>query len=211
MNQQVGRFGSLAAFIGGAMWITYYGIDLVSGALGQRVIEFSIKDAPNVPLVALVFLLFNGAILGFNGANLALFRRLGGRSYGWGIAGLVFSALAAIMVVLATVASVTGFTRAGVFSGIGVLTTCIATTLLGVATLRARALPGKARFLPLAIGALTFPFIVTITIILGAFLPDYAISEFPFAASGLGWIAIGLVMRAGARRQEAPCGALVAA
>ena len=91
------------------------------------------------------------------------------------------------------------------------MATGIATTLMGIAILRAKALPGKARFLPLAIGALTFPFIVTITIILGSFLPDYTISEFPFAASGLGWIAIGLAMRAGAQRQESPRGELVTA
>lgn len=208
MDSQQARFGSLAALVAGPMWIVYYGIDLISGALGNRVIE---KPPFDSPLSVLVLLLFNGAIVGFNAANLGLFRRLGGRSRGWGIAGLVFAALAVTAVALAFVAAVTGFIRSGIFSGFGVMLTCIATTLMGIAVARAHALPGAARFIPLLVGLATFPFIVTITVILGAVLPDYAIAEFPFAASGLGWILIGLALRFGATRQAAPRVELAAA
>jgi hypothetical protein len=208
MNQQYGRFGSLAALIGGSMWMVYYCTDLISGAMGNRIIE---HDPLSSPLTITSMLLFNLAIIAFNLANVGLFQRLNGRSRGWGIAGLSFAGLAVAMITASFIATATGLIRGGIFSGIGVMATCIATTLLGIGVLRARALPGKARFLPLALGALTFPFIVTITIILGAFLPDYAISEFPFAASGLGWIAIGVAMRVGAVRMEARRGALVTA
>ena len=80
MESQQARFGGAAALAGGAMWITYYGIDLISGAMGNRIIE---KPPFESPITTLVLLLFNGAIIGFNAANLGLFRALGGRSRGF--------------------------------------------------------------------------------------------------------------------------------
>ncbi len=91
MNQQAGRFGSLAALIGGPMWITYYGIDLITGATGNCIIEQSPFSSP---LTIASMLLFNLAIVTFNGANLGLFRKLNGRSRGWGRAGLIFAGIA---------------------------------------------------------------------------------------------------------------------
>lgn len=200
MDTQRARLGSMAALVAGPMWMAYYATDLITGAMGDRLIE---KDPLSSPLTVTSMLLFNLAIVGFNAANLGLFGKLNGRSRGWGIGGLTFAGLAVTFVVASFVAVTTGVIRDGIFSGFGVMSTCIATTLMGIAVSRARALPGAARFLPPLVGAATFPFIVTITIIFGSFLPDYAISEFPFAFSGLGWVAIGLAMRAGVARESA--------
>ena len=128
-----------------------------------------------------------------------------------GIVGLVFAALAASFAALPFIAAATGFFRAGTLSAFGVMTTCLATTLMGIAVAMARALPGKARFLPLFFGAPIFPTVTIAAVVLGAIMPAYADSEIPFGFSGLGWILIGLVMRSGATREEAPLNALAAA
>lgn len=193
METTKGRLGGLAALIGGVSWIAYYFSDLISGILGQHLIE---QAQTETPFTALSFALFLGGIVLFNVADFGLYSRLGGRSRGWGIAGLVFSAVAVALAIAAVIVLASGASiPPGMFAGFGVMTTCVATTLMGIAVFRARILPGSARALPLLVGVLTFPLIVGFGFF-EAFLPAYVISEMPFALSGLGWLAISMAMRA---------------
>lgn len=193
METTKGRLGGMAALVGGVSWIIYYFSDLISGVLGQRLIE---KAQTETPFTGLSFALFLAGIVLFNIADFGLYSRLGRHSRGWGIAGLVFSAVAVTLVITAVIVLASSASiPPGMFAGFGVMTTCVATTLMGIAVFRARALPGSARALPLVVGIITFPLIVGFGSF-EAFLPAYVISEMPFALSGLGWIAISMAMRA---------------
>ncbi|MDQ3547965.1 MAG: hypothetical protein M3439_04015 [Chloroflexota bacterium] len=200
------RIGGQAAILGGILWALYY-VVFVSASIASG--EGFYEQTTNLSAWQIVSgMCFMGGIVGFDIAILSLRARLDGRSRKFGIASAIFVGIALIVVSIgfALTFGITGETRAGgLFAGIGVVLTCIAATLIGIAVRRNDLLPGKSRNWVLIVGAATFPAIIAFTP-LGMVVPDYITAEIPFALSGLAWIAIGSVMRASSvsqpRRQE---------
>jgi hypothetical protein len=187
---------------GGALWVVYYVLfAMLSARHGKSLVIVETTASQMVPLV----LLFVGAFGLLGVAMWGLRARLDGRCRILGYIGVI-PATSAIVIALFCTVRLTGIlgdgNPMGGVAGMGVLGTSLGAILLGIATLRARTLPGRMRFVPLSLGVLTFPAIIGIGM-LGAFVPAYLTDELPFALLGLTWIAIGRAMQVPAAREIA--------
>jgi hypothetical protein len=83
-----------------------------------------------------------------------------------------------------------------VMAGMTTITLFVGMTLLAIAILRTRALPGFPAVMLLLIGVLTVPLII-LGFLLGRFVPAYLFSDLPLAlaAALLMWTGIGVLRR----------------
>jgi len=172
--------------LGGLLWVLTYGLEVLVGATsGSRLGKYDDLSTLN-----LVYLLMVHAALVFVGLGLVGLRpRLGGRSTWLGIAGVSLASLAIAMGVVNPVV------RNGLLAFLGIQGVVGGSLLLGIAVLRAGALPRWARALPLVVGVSFFPLIV-LTFPLETVLPPYAAANFPFPIAGGLWVATGYAMLA---------------
>ncbi len=194
MSEKVARLGGAAAIAGGASWVVYFGMFVaVSAPLGQSVYNTTASDT-EVWLLAPFFI---AALLGLGLGGWGLRARLAGQHPVLGYLGAGFGSLSMGFALFCAV-KLPGLLGAGnpmgAPAGMGVMSMCIGTTLVGIGILRARSLPGAMRFLPLALGLTAFPSIILIGM-LGAIFPGYIVDELPFALIGLAWIAVGYALR----------------
>jgi hypothetical protein len=87
----------------------------------------------------------------------------------------------------------------GELGGLAVVTNLAAATLLGIATLRTRALSRAIGVTFLTVGLITFPCIL-LTIPLEAVLPPYVVGDLPFPVWGVVFAALGgMILRSAAQ------------
>ncbi len=133
--------------------------------------------------------------LSFLGIGLVGLRaRLGGRSKWLGMAGLSLACLAIAMGII------NPLVRNGLLAFLGILGVVVGSLLLGIAALRAGALPRRVRALPLLVGILFFP-LIFLTFPLESVLPPYATANFPFPIVGALWVVTGYAMLVGGTRE----------
>lgn len=180
----VGRFGAVAAALGGAAWIGKAGAILVTGDQPPLLFEVA-------PLFFALALMGLRVLVGSRGGRL-------GDVGGW----IAVAAVVLSMLDLTTggsgPSSESDFSPLTFFAFLCVLASLI---LLGVPVLRRALVPGSARRLPLLLGVLTFPLIAV-----GAAFESISerLLEVPLLLVGVAWVWLGVGMwRAAARVQAA--------
>lgn len=180
---------STAMILGGASWIVYYSMWIVSGVTTGEAPAFS------TPFGLFVTILFLAALLGINSGLTGLGLELRKRSKGFGYAGLAFGVIALTCSLVSLLMVVLGVNQVpGFLGGFGVMGSCISATLLAIAALRSKAMPRSKALLFLAVGMFTFPLIITINMMLPT-LPTWMVDELPFAVSGATWIIFGAMLK----------------
>jgi hypothetical protein len=172
------RWGGLAAMLGGVMWVVKGGAIMLTG------------EQPPV--------LFGAALPLFAVGLVGLHARLGGRGGRLGKTGVLvaYAALASALVVLVgwTLApagwvpsedSVTPLTPFIVLAGLGPF---VGLVLLGIATLRVKAMPAPWSALPLVMGAGAVPLMLVGGILE---LVSERLFELPIVLLGLAWVLLG--------------------
>jgi hypothetical protein len=181
---------ALAATLGGILWIGYYAVWIVNGLLTSQ--------APTVgrnPLYIAVCALFVGALCAISLALGTLALTLRPRHKILGSVALGVAAIAFGGPLFGFFARVLSGETIGLPGGIGVLATCLAASLLGVAALRSGRLVRREGGLLLALGVATFPLVVLLGIIANLWLPTWETDELPFAVAGAGWLVLGRWLR----------------
>jgi uncharacterized membrane protein YeiH len=84
-------------------------------------------------------------------------------------------------------------TYIGLLAGLGVVSSLLSTTLLGIAALRTRAFSRAINWTLVSVGLVTFP-VILLTIPLEAVLPPYVISDLPFPVWGAIFAGIGYAL-----------------
>jgi hypothetical protein len=175
---RLARWGGLAAILGGVMWMLKGGAIILTGEQPPVVFEAALP-------------LFAAGLVG-------LHARLGGRGGRLGRTGLLlaYAALVSALVVLvgSTLApgewvpneeSVTSLTPFIVLAGFGPFAGLV---LLGIATLRVKAMPAPWSALPLVMGAGVFP----LMLVGGVFeLVNERLFELPTVLLGFAWVLLG--------------------
>jgi hypothetical protein len=187
-EEQVHRLArgiGVALMVGGTLWVVHFVLYAGAGTVRGEVPDFSSifgKIDGTIFTVAIVAL------------SLGLFRLgqlLRTRAAVWATAGMALATVAGLSVIAGLLTRVFVGQPIGALGGIGVLGTCLSATLLAIAALRTRLLSRGLGALLFAVGLLTFPLIIAITIPFGAWLPMYVVDELPFAASGVAWLLLG--------------------
>jgi len=172
------RWGGLAAMLGGVMWVFKGGAIMLTG------------EQPPV--------VFGAALPLFAAGLVGLHARLGGRGGRLGRTGLLiaYAALVSALVVLvgSTLApagwapnedSVTPLTPFIVLAGFGPF---VGLVLLGIATLRVKAMPSPWNALPLVMGAGAFPLMLVGGVLE---LVNERLFELPIVLLGFAWVLLG--------------------
>ena len=176
---RLARWGGLAAMLGGVLWVFKGGAIMLTGE--QPPVVFSAAQP-----------LFAAGLVG-------LHARLGGRGGRLGRTGL----LVAYVALLSALVALVGFTLVpagwvpneamkGVSSVTEVLAgfgTFLSLVLLGIATLRVKAMPAPWRALPLVMGVGAVPLILVGGILLE--LVNERLVELPIVLLGLAWMLLG--------------------
>ena len=175
---RLARWGGLAAMLGGAMWVFKGGAIMLTGEQPPVVFEAALP-------------LFAAGLVG-------LHARLGGRGGRLGRTGLLlaYAALVSALVVLvgSTLApagwapneeSVTPLTPFIVLAGFGPF---VGLVLLGIATLRVKAMPAPWNALPLVMGAGAVPLILVGGVLE---LINERLFELPIVLLGFAWVLLG--------------------
>jgi hypothetical protein len=184
---------NLAALLGGALWIVFYGIDFW---VGRQLAGVATEELPPRPWAYGAF--FCGGIFCISASLVGLQRRLRGHAKGVGIPALL---LAGVGLLTASINGVllTGLLGPARFMGwlaaIGVMSLCVSTTLLGVVARREPLHPRWASTLLLTTGVLTVVLIFASGLRFGP-VPTYVVHDLPFALSGIAWLVLGRVPRA---------------
>lgn len=192
MSSNLTRWSGPAMMLGGLLWVLTYVVEIAIGVtLGEEV--YNRADASASLLEWLWPAFFMAAIFFLGVGLLGIHARLQGRAKIPGLLGALLASVAIIAasINLVTLTGVTGEPTASDGLGfLGVVGTLGGSVLLGVATLRARVLPRRARltltFLPLAF----IPAIIA-TIPLESVAPEYVIADLPFPVIGLVLAAVG--------------------
>lgn len=176
------RWDGPATLAGGLLWLVSYGVDLVVGSrTGQAP-----SDPTASPLNWLGAASFVGATFALGGGLVGLRTRLQGRSPKLGVAGLVFAwlAVAASAVNLVLLSGLLGGVRLiPLLGAVGVLSTCVGVTLLGIAAARTRSLPGPGRRVLPWVGVLHIALLFASNLSVGD-VPRYVLDNMPFALTG---------------------------
>jgi hypothetical protein len=181
------RWGGFTLILGGLLWIVSYGAGLVNG----KTIDPLIQNLS--PLEWIGGIAFSGALL-FLGIGLAaLSARLQERAKRLALVGmlLAFIPITAGLINLVLLTGIfKGIRVLVLLAGIGVVSTFASATLLGIATLRTKALPRWTALILLVTGLVTFP-VILLTIPLSAVVPDSIIGDLPFALSAALFLVVG--------------------
>lgn len=191
-SSNLARWGGLAAVAGGVLLVLWAFLLILifspTGVLGSLY-------RPYVALWSLSWLLLVGGLIGLYARQANASGWLG--AVGFTIASLGSSIVAVLSMVYAEWPIMSGPYSWGDGSGLGmaILIWEVGLLLLGVATLRARALPLPWRALPLAI-FLVFPLSITSTpLMLTAGLEsEFFYSGVPRALTGVGWMLLGYAL-----------------
>jgi hypothetical protein len=181
------RWGGFTLILGGLLWIVSYGAGLVNGKTIDPLIQ-------NLSLLEWIGgIAFSGALL-FLGIGLAaLSARLQERAKRLALVGmlLAFIPITAGLINLVLLTGIfKGIRVLVLLAGIGVVSTFASATLLGIATLRTKALPRWTALILLVTGLVTFP-VILLTIPLSAVVPDSIIGDLPFALSAALFLVVG--------------------
>ncbi len=198
MSSNLIRWSGPALILGGLLWGLSY---LTEIAIGMTAGEAAYNRAdPGASILEWFWpAFFMGAIFFLGVGLLGVWARLEGRSR---ILGAIGALLACVAVVAASINLVllTGVTgKPTVFDGLGfagVIGVVFGSTVLGIATIRARVLPRWARFVLAFIFFAFVPAIIA-TIPLEGVLPDYAIANLPFVFVGAVLVLVGYAMLPG--------------
>ncbi len=185
LSQRTFNGVSLCLFAGGALWVAHYAMQLVMGFSTGAV-------KPDNRLWTIDGLFFTAAVIGLCTGLLCLGTQVSSR---WAQVGMVFAAVAATSIVFGLVRFALTGQPPGVWGGVGVIGSCVSSTLLAIAVRRNRVLDSGLGNMLLAIGLFTFPLIVAFAFPAGKWMPAYITDELPFALSGLAWIAFAARLR----------------
>jgi hypothetical protein len=184
------RWDSLAAMLGGALWVVFYGVSVWMGrTLGGE----PLPEQVPWPYPAS----FCGAIFCLSASLVGLQRRLEGHEKKLGLPALGLAGVGLLVAFLNLVmlTGLLGPTRfMGGLAALGVFSLCISATLLGVATRREPVQPRWASTLLLTTGVLTVLLIFASGQRFGS-VPAYIVDDLPFALSGSAWLVLGLAPR----------------
>ncbi|WP_257454345.1 hypothetical protein [Archangium lipolyticum] len=184
------RWDGPATLVGGLLWLLSYGVDL---AVGMRTGKLP-SDPSASPLDWLGATSFVGATLALGVGLVGLRVRLQGRARKTGLAGLVFASLTlgAALVNLVLLSGLLGGVRLiPPLGAVGVLSSCIGVTLLGIATVRARSLPRPGCLVLPWVGLLHVALLFASNIPIEG-VPRYVMENTPFALIGAVWSVLGL-------------------
>jgi hypothetical protein len=181
--------GWLGLMVGGLLWIVMYITEVTSGRL--------LSPADPSSLVKFGFLAFPVAFLFLGAGLIALGAKLRRRSRRLAWAGLLVAVIPIATTLISVVlrAGILGAGAAGLVglvATVGVISVFTSTTLISIAMLRTKALPGWTAIVLLLTGILTFPLIL-VTIPLSAITPDYITGDLPFALAGAMFLMVGFV------------------
>ncbi len=188
------RLGGLAAAAGGSLLVIWalllipiYSPAGVPGSLYR----------PYIALWSLSWLLLVGGLVGLHTRQVNYSGRLG--AAGFAIASLGGLVVAALSFVYAEWPMLGPYSWGdGSGFGIAVLVWEVGLLLLGITTLRARALPLPWRTLPLAIFSVFPLYIILTPLMLGAGLEsEFLYSGVPRALTGIGWVLLGYALWSG--------------
>jgi hypothetical protein len=193
-SSSLARWGGLAAVAGGVLLVIW--AFLLIPVFSPTWIPGSLYRL-YIALWSLSWLLLVGGLLGLHARQANASGRLGAAGFAIAsLGGLVVAVLSFVYLEW----PMPGPYSWGDGSGFGVATLVweVGLLLLGIATLRARALPLPWRTLPLAI-FLVFPFSIMLTpLMLGAGLEsEFFYSGAPRALSGIGWVLLGYALWSG--------------
>lgn len=196
MSSKLMRLGGPAMMLGGLLWVLMYGAEILLGVWTGE----PYGDPSASALAWLGSALSSGAIFFLGIGFVGLYARLRGRSRTTGIAGMLLEsvALLAAAVNLWLLTGISGEVREIELLGLlGVIGTFVGgCLLLGVAALRAEALPRWAGVLLPTVGILFWPLIFA-TIPLESVLPAYVIMDLPFPVAGAALFFVGHVLSSG--------------
>jgi uncharacterized membrane protein len=180
------RWCGPAMILGGVSWVLSYLTEVTVGVAAGE--EAYTQWDPSASLLEWLGPVFFMAGIFFLGIGLLGVRaRLEGRAKWLGMAGflLAFIAVVAASINLVLLSAVTGKATASDGLGFaGVIGVVIGSGVMGMAALRAQALPRSSRLL-LALLPLVFIPTIIATIPLESILPQYAIANLPFPVVGL--------------------------
>ncbi|PTL79251.1 hypothetical protein [Vitiosangium sp. GDMCC 1.1324] len=186
------RWEGPAAALGGLLWFLYYAVDVWAGLQTGQVAS---SDLNATPLSWLGFSSFGGGLLFLDFALVGLPLRLQGRARWPARGALVLAALALTASTLYSLllSGLTGSVRlVQEFGAIGVLSSCVSATFLGIAMGREATLPRPASTLLRSFGGLMVALLI-LSNFHGPF-PAYAMDGLPFGIAGLVWIFLGSVL-----------------
>ena len=185
------RWGGRALVLAGGLWILTY----LAGVASRRLIDPDYFDGSALMWIGMIA---NEAAQICLGAGLII---LGTRLW------MRAKVLASGGIVLETISLVTLFIDFTLFpsllngailprelSAVTTVTLFAGMVLLGIATLRTRAVPGIAALLLLLVGVLTVP-LIFLAFPLGSVVPNYLVSDLPLVLAAVLLILIGVMVR----------------
>lgn len=184
------RWAGRALVLAGGLWIITY----LAGVLDKRLIDPDFFDGSVVMWIGLIA--SEAAQLCLGVGLIVLGTRLWARARGLVSGGIVLETIALVALSIDLVLFPSLFEGALLpreLSAVTTITLFAGMTLLGIAILRTRALPGFAALLLLLVGVLTVP-LIFLAFPLGNVVPRYLVSDLPLVLAALLLILIGVMV-----------------
>jgi hypothetical protein len=183
--------------MGGLLMVGMYVMEIVFGLQHGRMP--SPEDLPTSWFVVAQGACFALSLILIGGGLGLLGRALRSRAPILATISLLFAALALVVMVVNLALVLGRSAPIGELGGLGVVSSLVASTLLGIAGLRTRAVSRPISLTLLTVGLITFPSIL-LTIPLEAVLPSYVVGDLPFPVWGMVFAVLGgLLLRQEAR------------
>jgi hypothetical protein len=181
---------ALTLSTGGALWCLYYLVWIVNGLITGQAPPVGVN-----PIYVGVAALFVAALCALNLGLGALALSVRPRHPILGTVAALVALLGVVGPLFAFFSRVLSGETMGGPTGMSVVGSCLAATLLGAATLSSGLLPRRAAGLLLALGLVTFPLVVLLGMVANLWLPAWVTDELPFAIAGAGWLLFARLIR----------------
>lgn len=184
------RWGGRALVLAGGLWIITY----LTGVLDRRLIDPDFFDWSVFMWIGIIA--SEAAQLCLGVGLIVLGTQLWTRAKGLASGGIVLETIAIVTLIVDLIlfpSLLNGVLLPRELSAVTTIALFAGMTLLGIATLRAKALPGFAALLLLLVGVLTVPLIL-LAFPLGSVLPNYLVSDLPLVLAAVLLILIGVVV-----------------
>lgn len=185
------RWGGLALMLGGLLWVMTYAAGIAAGKL----IDPDYFDSSLLMWIGMIA--SEAAHLILAAGLLALGIRLLTRSK-WLARGETLLAASSLIIGLIGLILFPSLLKGAILprmlAAIVEITLFASMTLLGIATLQTRTLPGFAALVLLLVGIFTVP-LIFVAFPLGTILPNYLISDLPLAIAALLLMVVGFIAR----------------
>jgi hypothetical protein len=184
------RWGGWALVLAGVLWIVTY----LAGVLARKLIDPDYFDGSALMWIGMIA--SEAAQLCLGVGMIALGTRLWTRAKVLAFGGIVLETIA-LVTLLINLALFPNLLKGAIFprelSAITTVALFAGMALLGIATLRTRALPSFAALVLLLVGMLTVP-LIFLAFPLGSVLPNYLVSDLPLALAAFLLMLIGFVV-----------------